>query len=368
VQLLYCKIIKFIANIKTSMLSQFLSKKLFFTTCSLLLICTLAKAQSTYPHYFAIPDYARQPNSFYNKISLVDLRIDTLSMGFIQTGAFNKRNIIVPKTPMWRQVDFNLASQIDGSAGTNELVLQLRELNFSEVTGAVSESGFFKMRAKLFAKTDKGYQQINSIDTIAKVSAIDVSNGLLKKAGYIFAGFIASKLTTPISQGSTVTYTDIARADSIEKSQIKVFTTDAFVDGYYATYNSFKNQIPDGEIIVEGDVIKSNSVKAYDEDKKLKTIRPANVYAIINKGQIYMGTTAGYLPVKKVGNDLVFKTQVSGAASPVYTAIGAQYGAIGGAIGGLASALSSTKTVNYQTKIDHLSGNFVTFAPIVKGE
>jgi hypothetical protein len=333
-----------------------------FIAVIFLSLCNPAKAQSTYPYYFAIQDYTRQPNSLYNKISLVDLRIDTLGLGFIQTGAFNKRNTVVPKAPIRGQVNFNLASQIDDSAGTNELLLQLRELNFSEITGAMSENGFFKMRASLFAKTEKGYRQINTIDTIVKVSAMDVSNALLKKGGQLFAGFIASKLTTPIPAGSTVTYNDIAKVDSIEKSQIKVFTTDAFVDGYYVNYNSFKNQIPDGEIFVKGDDVLSGDVKIYNEEKKLKNLKPNQAYAIVHKGTVYLITTTGYSPVIKVGSDLIFISRSGGSSSmPVYYGTG---GALGGALFGLAAAATTSKTRLYKTKIDHINGSFVTFEEV----
>ncbi|WP_429382652.1 hypothetical protein [Mucilaginibacter sp. UYCu711] len=217
------------------------------------------KAQSTEKLIFSLPQ-KKVVNSLYNKITLIDIRPDTEHMGMIQTGVFNKPTVVVAKEPLNNQLNNILAALIDNTAKSQQIVLQLRRLDFAEVTGAISEKGYFFLNAQLFAKATDGYKRIGTIDTVAKVSAMDVSNALLKKGGEILSNFIAENLSKQPSSYS-YNYDAIEKVDSIEKSKLTVYNSNIYTDGYYLTYTSFSNQIPDGQIVVDGDEVKPGKVK-----------------------------------------------------------------------------------------------------------
>jgi hypothetical protein len=83
--------------------------------------------------------------------------------------------------------------------------------------------------------------------------------------------------------------------------------------------------------------------------------RPKDVYAIINQGNPYIATEAGYLPVEKINNDFYFTYPVKVGPGSVAVAMGVMFGLLGSLI---ASADGGT-TKDVEMKIDHLSGRFI---------
>src|SRR5687768_10485031 len=109
--------------------------------------------------------------SLYNSIQLLDIRNDTASLGIIQKGAFNKRVTVVAKTPLAIQFVNVVNAFTDNTAKSGELLLLLRQFNFAEVTGAMSEKGYFQFRAILFAIENGKYNKLGAIDTVVLVKS-----------------------------------------------------------------------------------------------------------------------------------------------------------------------------------------------------
>ncbi len=330
--------------------------------CLLLITISInfAQAQKKEPFSFAMPTTKVQ-NSIYSKITFIDQRTDTSQLGRVLTGAFNRQAVVIPKESLQTQFSNILNALTDAKGEQGELLLHLRQLNFLEQTDGYVKTGSFFTRAELYAKIQDGYKLLSKLDTGFAVKYSD-NDLLLENGGNILTYFIANNLTK-IPAGNTYVLKDVVGIDSIEKRSIKLFTTDSLADGFYANYYTFQNQLPDGEIYIEGDSVKSNNVKAYDAKRKLKKLKPNTVYAIVFKGQAYIGTGNQYAPVKKLNNNLIFISQTGGPnnASKDAAIMGATagYGAIGGAVGGLASALTTPKTRNFETQIDHLTGKFI---------
>jgi hypothetical protein len=330
--------------------------KAFLASFILLFAHVGANAQKTEKLTFSLPQ-KKVANSLYNKIKLIDVRADTTNMGMIQTGAFNKPTAVVAKEPLANQLNNILAALTDDTAKPQELAIQLRRISFTEETGGFSEKGYFFLSAQLYAKTSDGYKRISTIDTTATVgSGMDVSNALLKKGGETLSKFIAENLTRQPSN-FTYSFNEVEKVDSIEKSKLPIYNTNTYIDGYYSTYTSFSNQVPDGQITVEGEKVRPGKVKVPDDQGKLRKLKPLAVYAIVYKGKPYMVNEFGYYPISKSGNDFYFTGKLAQGAKASVMASGMMFGAIGGALAGAAASAYSDQI--YEVKIHYLKGEFI---------
>ncbi|WP_214072175.1 hypothetical protein [Mucilaginibacter sp. dw_454] len=303
--------------------------------------------------------------SLYNRITLIDARADTVHLGILKTGAFNKTAILVANEPLQQQLNKILKNLTDFTAKQQELVLQLRYICFAEAVGGTSEMGYFMLKAQLYAKVNDGYRKINSIDTIARVSAvIDVSNELLQTGSEILSHFIAVNLKRQPSNYS-YGYNDVAKVDSIEKSRLFVYNTNTYADGLYLTYKTFTDQVPDMRITVDGDSLQKNNVKAADETGKLKKVKTGNFFAVVYKGVPYISTFSGYYKLTKKNNDFFFNGKVIDFMHPANNSSGSaasafMFGAIGGAVAGAINAASSTSNnTEGEFKVNYENGQFI---------
>lgn len=344
------------------MLSQ-LHYKFLAAAIFILFFSGIAHAQLTEKISFTLPSH-KVTNSLYNKISFVDSRIDTTNMGIVQKGAFNRQAIVIAKESLAIQFNNILSALIDSSSKSQELLLQLRQLSFAEITKSFSEKGYFYLHAILYAKTNMGYQKISETDTLTTISAMDVTNGLLKKGSETISNFIASNLDKKPLGTTVYSYNEIVKIDSTEKSNLKVYTTTTYKDGLYLTYKSFCNQIPDAQITVTGDTVTKSNVKFTDKTGELKKLKAGNAYAIVYKGKPYIITSFDYYPLKKIDNDFFFTGKIS--VKPKSDLVNpAMYSAVGGAIGGLIMA-SNSETTTAEVKINYINGDFIKMKEVNK--
>jgi hypothetical protein len=237
----------------------------FLLACFLLTLFYInAYAQSVENYDFRLPNY-KITNSLYNKINLIDVRIDSTNMGIIQTGLANKKATVINKTPLSTQLYKILSSLIDNTAKEKELTLVLKKLSFNEVTAVTSEKGYFYLNASLYVKENDTYLKIDNIDTIIVASALDVTNKILKIGGETIANFIAVNLVHQPSLSIPYPYKDIVKIDDVDKKTFKAYFTDTYTDGVYESYTSFCSQIPDADIALEGDTIGKKTVRAVDK-------------------------------------------------------------------------------------------------------
>jgi len=115
---------------------------------------------------------AKAPGSLYSTFKFVDSRSDTSNLGFVQTGFFNRRGTVTAQTPLAKQLT-NLFYTIADTAGKKpEMLLQLRQFSFAEITTGMSERGFLSFRASLYTNNTGIYQEIKSVDTVLCVKII----------------------------------------------------------------------------------------------------------------------------------------------------------------------------------------------------
>lgn len=334
-----------------------LISKILITGCFLLSLCQVANAQmDTEPYSFQLPD-KKVNSSLYNKISVVDARNDTSNMGIIQTGAFNKQNLLVAKEPLRTQFNNILNALVDSSQKQGQLIIQLRRLRFNEVTSAVSEKGYFTFKAELYAFNNGSYKKISSIDTLSTVGAMDVTNKNLKKGSEIIAEFISSNLKKEPVETIYYSYNDILKVDSIEKKTFKLYTTDAYTDGVYLTYNAFRDQTPSAKLMVDGDEPLKNNTKMQDSAGVWRKIKLTSVYALVYKGKPYIATQYGYYPLTKSNNDFIFTGKGNVSTNTSVMMGYAIFGALGGAI-------AASEKSTFEMKIDQESGQLIRLKEI----
>lgn len=299
------------------------------------------------------------PNSFYNKISFIDSRDDSSNLGIVQVGLSNKLARVIPKIPFTKQIENALLSLIENNAKNGELLFQLRQLSFAEITKMFTEEGYCYLKAELYSKSGNDYFKLAKLDTVIIVNSLDVTRRIFKEGSLNILNFIGSNLTSETNSTKAWSLNSIIKIDSVEKEEIPIYKTNIFPEGVYTDYYSFKNLMPDYQATVE---IKKDgsisSVKKNNEEGKLTKVK--DFYAIVYKGQPFICTDYGFYPIEKKENDFYFvgKAVITANARAVATA-SFYFGIIGGLIASDAKAF-------YEIKIDHQSGGFIRIKEVKK--
>ena len=298
----------------------------------------------------------------YNTIQYLDSRQDTTNMGIVQLGVFNNKARVVPRIPFSRQLTILLNALTDSTAQNGRLLLQLKQLNFAEVTGSMSEKGYFYFRANLYADSNGAYQRIATIDTLTTVSGMDVTKMNLRQGNKLISGFIANHLVSRPADAVYYSRNDVINIDSIEKLRIKLYTTPSYTDGVYLTYRAFKDQTPDKPIMAELKNGNISSVKTTDESGRSTKVKSKNVYAVVYQGRPFVATEYGFYSLEKRNNDFFFIGQAKVTAN---TANVIAASAFFGVLGGL---MASNAEATFEMQIDHVSGGFIHIREIRTAE
>ena len=328
---------------------------------SLLIIClysTCSFGQDSFKDFKIQQSQVKISNSLYNKISFIDSRIDTTSLGIVQVGLMNIQAKVVSSIPIALQLNNFLNSVIDSSSQDGTLLFQIRQILFSEMTSMSSEKGYFYIRANLFSQKENNYLKLASIDTLIVVNAFDVTNQLLKAGSDLITNCISSNLLKNPTENELYTYNDILRVDSIEKRKIKIYNINGFTDGVYYSYKSFKDQNPDDkEILVKRKKDLSISKVMIKDNNNLIELKSNDLYAFVTEGQPYISTGYGYYPLYFSNDNFYFVGNVKPITpnNSDMVAVGAMFGLIGAII----IYNSEGYGENYFTIIDHITGEFI---------
>ena len=327
-------------------------KKIFFTTvCSLYV--WIAVAQQKIQPFEIIKPKNKIESSLYSRIKVLDSRIDTLDMGFVQTGISNEKTRVYFETPLSVQINNLMGELIDSNAKEGELLFQLRKLNFSEIT-TMSEVGLCNLRAELYANKGDVYLKLASVDTLIRISAMDVTKSLLKKGGVTISDLISKNMKREPMSNETYTFADIQQIDYTERRRTPVYNVEKYTDGLYNTFNSFKKQQPDGQAIIEKSDPYKIVAKTILKNGKTKVTNCKEVFAIIYQGEIYIATDYGFSLMKKKNDDFYFtgRATVSADQNKVMVA-SLMFGLLGAAIA------SSDNSALFYIKLDHKNGRFI---------
>lgn len=184
-------------------------------------------------------------HSFYKTIGFLDSRADTTDLGSVQKGVLNARARVVAEPALGLQLTSMLAALTDATAGDGRLLLQLRHMEFAELSGSFTEKGYCYVRVSLYVEQDDRYFSLATMDTVVAVESMEVTNALLRRTGSTLVDFIAANLSRQLDTETNYSRAEVMVIDSIEKRNTPLYATDAYADGLYSTYQSFAAQVPD---------------------------------------------------------------------------------------------------------------------------
>lgn len=302
----------------------------------------------------------RISNSLYHSIVFLDSRMDTTNMGIVQLGAFNNNAKVVAAIPLSSQLTKLIQSFTDASAKEGELLFQLWNLEFAEMTSLYDETGSCYIKAGLYSKDNTRYQKLACMDTMFIVKKFDVTEVILNNGSKIISDFIAGNLLKKANDSIYYTFKDIVKIDSTEKRRIKVYNVERYAEGLYYNYESFKNQKPDKHIFVETKKNgKISCVKTNDANNMLTKVDPKTIYSIVYNGKPYIATKYDYYPLEKFEDDFYFTGRIKEAVTSGEIIDATLM--FGVAVGLLASIPS---TAIYEIKLNHKNGGFIRLREI----
>lgn len=323
-------------------------------------------SQGTTEFEIKIPE-KRTEGAKYGNFRFIDQREGTGFMGFVQTGALNRKSVVLEKTPVEQQLSKVFDVLADKSKEA-EMLLQLRYCAFSEQTLSMSEHGFFAVRANLYAKKGELYQAILGIDTIIRVSAMDVTNKILRTGSETLVKLIDSGLKSDPT-GKIYSLNEVAKIDSIEKIGFAAYKSPSLTDGIYSSSLSFLLQQPDAKI--DSAKADENSITVYitNEKGKQKKLKAIDSYAVVHKGEAYITYARNFYKLTRQRDDFVLTINLPLGTDP-YTGIvvastnysmlgGMNGGAIGGLIGASVDVAMKPRNKEIFIKLDHMTGRLM---------
>lgn len=325
-----------------------------FVTCMIV----QAHAQKRVRDFSLIPPTVTLQTSLYHHIDVIDSREFKGNLGVIQVGALNAKAQVIPEIPLEKQLQQQLGLLAPGSTGDGTLVLLIKKFAVAELTGMMSESGFFDFRAELFVKDQSNsYQKLAAIDTSHVNKGMDVTKGLLRHASQIVTDFLKDNLNKLPSDTMRYSIAQINDFENIEKAKTPLYRDEVLKDGMYSDYTHFKNQIPDGEATVKNQDM-AKGFYATDANGKLKRIKAKSCYAVVVNGLAYISSENNFYPLFMDGHDFFFQGPVRVTASATNVVMATML------LGVFGAALASNATENYLNKIDFYDGSFIKISKL----
>ena len=319
------------------------------------LSCLNLYAQKKYKFELYAPQ-TKVANSLYNSITVVDFRGDTNSMGFMNTGLMGRYTKVVPAISMKTQYKALFDAVIDSTATNGKLLLLIERLLFVERENTLTYDGYFNMRANLYAKIANHYQMIRTIDTIVSKTALGPPKALLKAGNEVMTDFLTKNLTATPYGPIYLSY-DILNITTTEKYETALYSASKYTDGLYLTYKTFKNQMPDRQVIVDSADLNSGDIWTIEGGGVKLKVKASNGYGLVYKGHPYVVSEGHYYPLTKKNNDFFFVGK-------------GQYFVIPGdelvydIIGGNAPYLFVAPTATFEMRIDYKNGAFIRLKKI----
>ncbi len=294
-------------------------------------------------------------NSLYNSIQLLDMRDDTTNLGGVRTGHTNRREQLLANPSLHKQLRIVLSELLDSTtAQSGELLLRLRHLRFSEITGGYSEIGYCQLGAELFSKKDGGYQLLDTLNTTIRLEkTADITAPVLSAGSERLTSFLARAL--PKTAGGRVySYADVVNIDSFMKRALPVYNAAIYKDGLYRSYDAFVAQIPDAPVRAE---IKEGQLKHVwiltADGEKYKRPNRNEIYSVVYDGRPYIATEWDFYLLKKEQDDFVYRGKMRVGSNDAAMGTAGMFGLAGALIG---LAVSPKTNEFYEMKIDYRSG------------
>jgi hypothetical protein len=277
-------------------------------------------------------------------IQIINAVSDSSLLGFVQTGMFNKWTEAGPDKPyteyLQSYTDAQYASLYKKEAP--QLVWVIQELRISERTFSMSEKGFVRLKASVFAGNDT-FKWLTQMDTILVMGGMDVTHKHGDHIAEALQLLFAASLTAKQHDSLAYSLAEI-KEKALLRYQKPALLAKEHENGIYMTFDDFLNDKPsvlNGEGVKYWGVRKDGQLFKQYEDKLIPIEQQQNAIVLTN-----------YLSTARRKNNAIIASAVGG-------------GLIGGAIAGSATSgmlpvvqIPYIKKAPMATEVDIETGEF----------
>lgn len=301
----------------------------------LIALCALsASAQSKKIKLTAVP---LQLTEFpFNKVTVVDSRLDTNVVGWVTKGI---DNILVPAVfdePASSKLNnfYKTSTEQLWEKGRYELVIHVTDLFLMEDPEMIGTVGNMDIRMQAFVKSGDRYYSIRKFDRQEPFTAYDVTQKMFRTLNSYLTEFIqnvATTFTEEMLQQPGYTWDAVLAIRQQELMQLyPVYRNERLLDGIYETSNDFLQQTPTAPVTLLEQQINQNLAKP-----KRKRQR---IFAYVKDGTLFFfQNTSKYETIELYKRDQNFFKQDYGLDPQLQ----ASSAALGWAFGLLAEAIAS---------------------------
>jgi hypothetical protein len=307
-----------------------------------------------------LPKQTSIRSSTFSNVEIIDNRLDTSNLGFIQKGALNRLVPVTTPQPFMDELGNSIIKLVnDASKQEGTLLINIRQFALSEFLGKGGENGVFRFSAVFYLKHDSLYRKVLTVNTnvVVKAGFGDVTQKLLDTVPEVLGNFVqqvASFEPAHADSMSRFTAVNFESLDYMEKETIPVYNSDMPQKGLYATFDEFRNNRPSRQVIIvhkyTAEQPKVYEIKA--DGKKGKQIKPDQFYVVYDGEKMFISGTYGLHTLSKRDDDFYFRSlgREGGDGSPMV----AGQTVIIGRSGKLPFEWSAVVF-----KIDHITGKFI---------
>lgn len=325
-------------------------KKVIIVSTLLLICLASAFAQQSKQLHLTIPQENKIiSNSLYNKISVLDSRINQ-----------NRYQFTINEQSFTKELALFLELSTDQSAHNGTLLLQIRDLSFY----TNNLKGESNIRVTLYSVLNSQYYLIGTLDTEIRINAEkNTSEQLQNAVSKTILWFVSDKLAQPYIDNVPYSWEDINHIDHIERDATALYNNkQELVNGIYYSFKDIVTQTPnEAQMELKFKKDQLNEVKIKDQtDGKYKKVKPEQIYAVIADEQVYISFNKKYHLAYFNNGALYFDTEETssnlGFSPSVSFGIGSG-GYRGGGIGIGVFTRSKKDLITY--KVDHINGKFI---------
>ncbi|OQP40876.1 hypothetical protein A4H97_14805 [Niastella yeongjuensis] len=304
----------------------------------------------------------------FSKVEVIDSRYDTVHIGSIQRGMFNRKGLLTLSQSLKDEIAAAANKLVDEAdtkvAGT--LLINLRKFFISEHTTA-TEEGLFTIKAGFYYKQDSLYKEMFTIDTTYRIKAGlgDVTERLLDTVPSLLGLLVRDAANYNFTTGvlkNQYTGVEIQHLTEIEKMVIPVYNVPAAKKGLYATAADFMNNHPTREDVIiqlRKGFSRPFIYEMTEDGKKGKEILRKYYYVISDGDKMFLSRPNNLYELTKKEGDFYFTGVGKDDADMGSVAVGyALLGVLGGA------TAANHDTAIFEFILDHSTGKFIPIRKI----
>jgi hypothetical protein len=306
------------------------------------------------------PQHVTISSSTFSNVLVVDTRVDTFHLGFIQKGGLNRLVLVTTALPLKDELTSAVNKLItDASKQDGTLCINLRQFELSEFFGKGGETGVFRISAVFYLKQTDTYRKVLTVNTrvVVKAGFGDVTQQLLDTVPEVLGGFVQQVANFDPAHSDTATPLTARYPldlDVEEKKTLPVYNAGLLQKGLYATFDDFKNNHPSQQVFFyyRDGATRPVVYQLKENGMKGKEIKFDKFYAVCDGEKMYISGLYALYPLTNNDNDFYFKSigKEGGDGSPIES--------------GQTVIIGRSGTPPYDWsmivyKIDHVTGNFI---------